>query len=124
MAPSSPKEVVRAFINAFIEAWPTGDAARLAGFFAEDAVYHNVPLQPVQGREAIRQTLEELMSAGGRVAIDVVNLLSEGRVVMVERVDYLAAPDRTISVPMAGVFEVRDGQITAWRDYFDLSQAR
>lgn len=64
------------------------------------------------------------MSAGGRVAIDVVNLLSEGRVVMVERVDYLAAPDRTISVPMAGVFEVRDGQITAWRDYFDLSQAR
>ena len=27
---------------------------------------------------------------------------------------------KTIALPVAGVFELRDGKIAAWRDYFDL----
>ena len=30
--------------------------------------------------------------------------------------------DRTIALPVAGFFEVHDGKITAWRDYFDMGQ--
>ena len=31
-------------------------------------------------------------------------------------------PDRTVSLPVMGVFELADGKITAWRDYFDMAQ--
>jgi len=43
-------EVVRGFIGAF----NANDLERIMGFFAEDAVYHNIPVQPVRGAAAIR----------------------------------------------------------------------
>jgi limonene-1,2-epoxide hydrolase len=35
----------------------------------------------------------------------------------------LQKPDHAGALPVVGVFEVRDGRIVAWRDYFDLRQA-
>lgn len=57
---------------AFIEAWPTGDASDLAPFFSDDAVYHNIPLEAVNGKEAIRSTLEGFMDMCGSVDVEVV----------------------------------------------------
>jgi limonene-1,2-epoxide hydrolase len=37
-------------------------------------------------------------------------------------VDHAIGTEKTISLPIMGVFEVHDGAITAWRDYFDPSQ--
>ena len=107
----------------FISAWPEGDAAALASYFSDDAVYHNIPLEAVRGREAISEVLAGFMAMGGTVDVDVAHIVSDGPIVMVERVDHFVRPERTISVPMAGVFEVRNGLIGAWRDYFDLAQA-
>ena len=38
-----------------------------------------------------------------------------------ERVDRFRAGDTWLELPVCGVFEVRDGRITLWRDYFDLA---
>jgi limonene-1,2-epoxide hydrolase len=116
-------ETVQHFIVAFVKAWPTADATTLGSFFAEDAVYHNGPLEPVIGRNAIVSTFAQLMSTGGLVDVDVIHMISDGPIVMTERVDHLTRSDgTTISLPMMGVIEVHDGLITAWRDYFDLAQ--
>jgi limonene-1,2-epoxide hydrolase len=40
--------------------------------------------------------------------------------VLTERVDVFEAPGKRIELPVMGAFEVRDGRIAAWRDYFDL----
>jgi hypothetical protein len=48
----SPIEVVRRFCAAWSD---NIGAAELAAFFTDDAVYHNIPLAPVTGREAIAQ---------------------------------------------------------------------
>ena len=40
-------------VQAFIQAWTTLDAAKLADYFAEDGCYHNMPLEPVVGRKTI-----------------------------------------------------------------------
>ena len=32
-------------------------------------------------------------------------------------------PQLTIELPVMGTFEVKDGKIVAWRDYFDLATA-
>jgi limonene-1,2-epoxide hydrolase len=44
-------------------------------------------------------------------------------VVLTERVDVLTGPLLFLDLPVCGTFEVRDGQITLWRDYFDLAGA-
>ncbi len=50
-------------------------------------------------------------------------MVAEGPIVMTERVDHFKTEGGTkISLPMMGVIEIHDGLITAWRDYFDLSQ--
>jgi limonene-1,2-epoxide hydrolase len=41
---------------------------------------------------------------------------------MTERVDHFLGNDGTLSLPVMGIIEVHDGAITAWRDYFDLTQ--
>jgi limonene-1,2-epoxide hydrolase len=44
---------------------------------------------------------------------------------MNERTDVLRARSGTeVRLPVAGVFEVRDGLITAWRDYYDYPTSR
>ena len=41
-------------VRAFIEAFNANDPDRIMSFFQPDAVYHNIPMDPVQGTEAIR----------------------------------------------------------------------
>ena len=57
-----------------------------------------------------------------RIEFRVNNLATIGNVVMTERVDVFVQPERTIELPVMGTFEVVDGKIAAWRDYFDLNQ--
>ncbi len=117
--PLSAEELVRDFMAAFMAAWPTGDAATLSRFFSEDAEYRNGPLEPVHGREAIVADLAQMMSLGGEVDVDIRHLLSDGAVVMTERVDYVRVSGKKASLRIAGIFEVHAGVITGWRDYFD-----
>ncbi len=119
---STPAEVVHTFIEAFIAAWPGRDAARLGPLFTEDAVYQNMPLDAVRGREAIVATFAEFMEMGGAVDVDIIHMVADGPIVMTERVDYFVGDGGTISLPLMGIIEVRDGAIAAWRDYFDLGQ--
>ena len=115
-------ETVQEFIAAFIAAWPQGAAATLGSFFSEDAVYHNGPMDPVRGRGAILATLAEFMDLGGRVAVDIIHMVTDGSIVMTERVDHVIGAETTMSLPLMGIIEVHEGVITAWRDYFDLGQ--
>jgi limonene-1,2-epoxide hydrolase len=117
--PPSAEAVVRDFMAAFKAAWPTGDGAALSRFFSEDAEYCNGPLEPIRGRAAIVADLARMMSLGGEVDVDLRHLLSDGGVVMTERVDYVKLGGKTSTLRIAGVFEVHEGVITGWRDYFD-----
>jgi limonene-1,2-epoxide hydrolase len=114
----TPSEIVQAFIAA----WPEGDVDKLVSFFSEDAVYHNIPVEPVVGRADIRATLASFMDMVEQIRFETLHLVADGPLVMTERIDHFIGPDRTISLPVMGVFEVRDGSITAWRDYFDMGQ--
>jgi limonene-1,2-epoxide hydrolase len=52
----------------------------------------------------------------------VINIAANGPVVMTERVDIFKLPDKSFELPVMGTFEVSDGKISAWRDYFDMNQ--
>jgi limonene-1,2-epoxide hydrolase len=113
-----PADVVRRFCDA----WSNGDRDALVAFFSDDAVYHNIPVAPVTGRSAIRDTIAGFTHGVDKIEFRVRNLVASGSVVMTERVDVFVTGERTIELPVMGTFEVSDGQITAWRDYFDLNQ--
>jgi limonene-1,2-epoxide hydrolase len=113
-----PLELVRRFCDT----WATGDLDALMGFFAEDAVYHNIPVDPVQGVDAIRTTIEGFSGGVDRVEFEVLAIAADGGTVLTERVDTFFLPGKEIALPVMGTFEVADGRITAWRDYFDLNQ--
>ena len=119
----SPIEVVRRFCAAWSDNLGT---AELAAFFTEDAVYHNIPFAPVAGREAIADNIASFIRPGPpgieRIDFRVVNIVADGPVVMTERVDVFTLPDKSFELPVMGTFEVNDGKIKAWRDYFDTGQ--
>jgi limonene-1,2-epoxide hydrolase len=117
----TPAETVENFIAAFIAAWPLGDPTTLGSFLSEGAVYHNIPMEPVAGREAILATFAEFMSMGGAVSVDIIHMVADGAIVMTERVDHFIGSESTISLPLMGIIEVHDGAIIAWRDYFDAT---
>lgn len=119
---ATPWETVQSFMAGFIAAWEKGDASALGAFFAEDAVYHNGPMEPVKGREAIESTLAGFMAMGGRVDVDIPHVLADESIVMTERIDHFIRPEGTVSLPVMGIFEVCEARIIAWRDYFDLNQ--
>ncbi|MBF6128341.1 nuclear transport factor 2 family protein [Nocardia brasiliensis] len=112
----SPDELVRAMCRS----WSDPDPDRIASFFAEDAVYHNIPMEPVVGRAAIRDFLTGFLATFQGVDFDIHHQVAAGNLVMNERTDTLRTADRAIPLPVTGVFEVADGAITAWRDYFDM----
>ena len=118
-----PIEVVRRFCAA----WGNDlGAEELAAFFTDDAVYHNIPMAPVIGRENIAKNIATFIRPGapGIVGIKfrLINIVASGPVVMTERVDVFSLPNKSFELPVMGTFEVKDGKIKAWRDYFDLNQ--
>ena len=119
----TPIEVVRRFCAAWSNGTGAGD---LAAFFTEDAVYHNIPLAPIAGREAIANNIATFIRPGPpgieNIEFRVVNIAANGPVVMTERVDRFKLPDKSFELRVMGTFEVINGKINAWRDYFDMSQ--
>jgi limonene-1,2-epoxide hydrolase len=119
----SPIEVVRRFCAAWSDNF---GPVELAAFFTDDAVYHNIPLTPVAGREAIADNIASFIRPGPpgieRIEFRVINIAADGPVVMTERVDVFTLPDKSFELPVMGTFEVSNGKIKAWRDYFDTNQ--
>ena len=114
-----PSDVVRSFIAA----WNANDLPRIVGHLHPDVVYHNIPVAPIHGRAAVKAYLD---SKGG---FDWVNwkllaIAESGNKVLTERVDDFGVSGANISLPVMGTFEIEDGLIRAWRDYFDLDSYR
>jgi len=110
-------------VRDFIAASQRGDVDDVMEFFAPNCVYHNMPLPPVQGTEAIRGVIQGF--AGMASEIDwVLHRIAEAEdgTVLTERTDRFHIGDKWVELPVMGSFDIQDGAIVAWRDYFDLAQ--
>lgn len=113
----SPDDVV----TDFCAKWANPDPTELAAHFTEDGIYHNIPMDPVTGREAIAAFIAEFTATVDGIDFRVHRQVSSGTIVFNERTDVMRFKDgRELALPVAGVFDIVDGQIAAWRDYFDM----
>ena len=115
----NPQEIVEKFCKA-VEA---RDVKELVRFFSDDAVYHNIPIAPVQGREAIETTLQGFMGpATTEAEFEILAIAVVGNTVLTERIDRFVVAGKKVELPVMGTFEVTEsGEISAWRDYFDMA---
>lgn len=111
-----------ALLRRFLEACVRAEPEEFASYFTEDAIWWNAPWKPVQGREAIRETLRRGAERMVALPWEIRHIVADGDIVMVERVDNFLVGATRVSVPCMGIFELRAGKIAAWRDYWDLKQ--
>lgn len=117
MSAQSPVEVATAFLKA-MEAldYDTG-----LTFVADDCEYTNLPMSSVRGPAGVRAVLEPFFAPTLSNEFRVLRIVAEGPRVVIERLDrHQLGPDRWAELPVVGVFEVENGKITVWREYFDL----
>lgn len=112
---SAEIEVVHRFLGRLQEM----DAAGAVDLCADDVVYQNVPLPAARGRKAVRRQLRAMTRLGTGFEVEMVNIAANGPVVLTERVDVLRRKNFSMEFWVCGTFEVRDGKIVLWRDYFD-----
>lgn len=108
-------------VREFITSWSRLDAEELAGYFTEDGTYHNIPSSAVEGRDNIQQFISGFIRPWESTDWEIISLLADGDIVMVERLDKTVVAGSQINLPCFGYFELEDGKIKMWRDYFDLA---
>lgn len=115
---ATPIDVVTAFLKA-IE--PLDYDAGLQ-YVSPDCEYTNPPpFGTVHGPAGIRAVLEPFFSPTLENEFKVLRSAANGPVVILERLDRHRLADKWVELPVTGVFEVHDGRITYWRDYFDAA---
>jgi limonene-1,2-epoxide hydrolase len=119
-----PEEPVSAsneqILRRFLSLWATRDAVAMAGLFAEDGVYDNVPSnEPMVGPAAIREWLEFCFKHLTRIDVQILNVAGDGEWILSERIDDHIAGDRHMPLPVMNATRIVDGRIKMFRDYYD-----
>lgn len=101
------------------------DIDAMTALMADDFVWQlHVPLSAVVvGRDAARAELEKhnSLSTGMIEGSAIRTVVSNSDTVVVERVDVNAMNGVAVTFNVIAIFEVRDGAITHWREYWDAS---
>ena len=108
-------------IRDFITAWSRLDPDELVAYFTPDGTYHNMPIGPISGHDSLRPFISSFLSSWTSTQWDILNIVASGDVVIAERLDRTRIGDKSVYLPCCGVFEMRDGKIAVWRDYFDMA---
>jgi limonene-1,2-epoxide hydrolase len=112
----TPEETVDEFIRRVVSM----DLDGACELVADDVEYDNVPIGKVHGPDGIKSVLGPMVGGLDGAEWVVHRQVASGDLVFNERTDRFGIGDRWMDLPVAGVFEVRDGKIVLWRDYFDM----
>jgi limonene-1,2-epoxide hydrolase len=109
-------------VESFLHALEAKDLDGALAYLSEDVVYQNVPLPADRGKAAVARTLRSFQKIFDGFEVRIRNIAERDGVVLTERVDVLSGRLLYLDIWVCGTFEVRNGKITLWRDYFDLAE--
>jgi limonene-1,2-epoxide hydrolase len=111
----NPIATVETFLNALQE--QDFDTAENA--LAQNLVYQNVGLPTIYGRNRAMKLFRSMQGRAG-FEVKIHRSAADGPAVLNERTDVLTFGPLRLQFWVCGVFEVHEGRITLWRDYFDF----
>ena len=103
----------RGTVERWVSLFNIGDAHQIAQLYADDAVNHQIALEPVEGRAAIEKFHEDVFAR--KPVCTPINLIVDGEWAALEWVD----PE---GFRGCGFFQVHDGLIVHQRGYWDSAQ--
>ena len=107
-------------VKDFCAAWDRLDWQTIYGHLADDLFYHNIPMAPTHGIAAFKAFFAGFPVS--EAAFEIHHIAANGNIVMTERTDRFLLGGNPIVIRVMGVFEIRDGKIAVWRDYFDMAE--
>lgn len=117
--PDSPDELVRIFLSHLV----SRDLASAAQMVSLEFEYDNVPMGKAFGAQGLIETLTGFFAMCTAIDWEIIRQTSTGTMangtVLNEREDRFEIHGRWVTLPVAGIFEIQNGFISLWRDYFD-----
>ena len=114
------EQIVREFLTG-LGPTPAAVRATIDRFLTDDCVWEN-PGSPVcRGKQ---QILDLMPPDFARLEVEFRHLATAADTVLVERVETMHradGPPIALNLKVMAAFELRDGRISAWRDYFDIT---
>jgi limonene-1,2-epoxide hydrolase len=112
-----------AVVEAFIDAWNRYDLETIESMVTPDIFYHNIPMEPCIGLDSFKGFVRGWQAVSATWVTHAI--AANGNIVLTERTDGFSFADGSrMSIRVMGAFEIQDGKISKWRDYFDPAEAR
>ena len=106
-----------------IKANEAKDIDAVLAMLTDDIEYENVGMGVCRGHDEVRALIGPFMDGAEGFKWEVLAQLESGDTVMNERVDrFFLAGGKQVDVRVAGYFEVSNGKVRRWRDYFDTGK--
>lgn len=109
------EEIVERFLNALMQQ----DHVTISELLHPDIVYTNVSLPTFKGGKRVAGLIKLALSSARKLKVKNHQLVAKENIVLTERTDILEIGPLHIGFWVCGTFEVEDGKIILWRDYFD-----
>lgn len=112
-------------VRRLCEQWPWMTREDFHALFAEGSVYINVP-KPEMRKIGPDETWEALKDAHTRwnLILQVLSIQGDETSVLTERLERFErkTDGKVLDLAVMGAFDMKDGKITGWRDYFEWGQ--
>lgn len=117
-----------AAVRKLCERWPWLSADEFRDLMTADCDYRNVPIAGDRhiGPDDAHKVLSRMREQWD-VKLEIINMVASETRVLTERNEtfvHRKGEKPTFDLPVMGTFEMRDGKICAWRDYFELSHLK
>lgn len=109
-----------AIVEKFLYALRDKDFDTMESLMADDMVYENYGYTRTRGARRIAKLFRGMDRPSMGFDVKFHRNVAEGDNVLNERTDAISLGRLRILIAVCGVFEVRDGRIVLWRDYFDI----
>ena len=106
-------------VRAFLRSLEDRNLNRALEMVSAEVVYQNVPLPPARGAREFEKQMRVFEKLVDRFEAQIHHIAADGPFVLTERTDVLERGGLKLAFWVCGTFEVRDGRIVLWRDYFD-----
>jgi limonene-1,2-epoxide hydrolase len=107
-------------VEGFLYALRDEDFDALESALDDNLIYQNVGLPTIHGRRRVVNLFRKMERGPGAFEVKIHRIAADGTAVLTERTDALIFGPLRIQFWVCGVFEVHEGRITLWRDYFDF----